>query len=404
MPNAGLSELAGQAAVPRTELSVESCGPDRWPEIRATWAALAEASPHTSFFLTAEWLDCWLEQFGQGANLEFLSFRAGAETVGICLLHTKTVRRHFLPLSRIYLNATGEGEGNACMEFNNLLCLAGWELPVAIRLAAHLRCRKWDELALNGFAEGPSLQALLQAFAGYKLIRAPRPSYYVDLAAIRASGTSYEDSLGRKTRKNLRRYYRECAKSGELTTRAAGSVEEALQLLDELRVLHQAHWQAKGQPGAFASQRFTAFHRALIRRTFPLGQSQVVRVSAGDVIGLEYLFVYRRKVYYYQAGVRHDPNQELSPGIVTSACAVNYCLAAGLKEFDFLASTSLYKKLLSTGSRSLDWAVLQQDNWKTRSLASLKSLKQRLSRAPRPPESGNPVPDESEAEGPSAAP
>jgi CelD/BcsL family acetyltransferase involved in cellulose biosynthesis len=361
------------------QLSVDIYPAARWSDVRPAWATLAEASPYSSFFLLPEWVDCWLANCAEGLSVQVLVFRDESQPVGACLVTGKNVRLGGIPVRRIYLNAAGEDElDDTCIEYNNLLCLAGWEGPVARALASHLAAEKWDELVLNGFCDGPPLEAILAAFPECETAQNARPSYYVDLDAIRDSGSAYEDLLGQPTRKHLRQNYRHYAKLGELKTQTASSEEEALSMLDELAALHQDSWTRRGQPGAFSSATFNGFHRDLIRATFGQGGTQLFRISAGEVVGLIYAFVYRRKVYFYQSGLRYTDDKRLSPGQVANACAINRCLEAGWAEYDFLAGDTPYKKSLGTKLRSLTWVCLRRPHWKLRGIEVLRQIKAKL--------------------------
>jgi CelD/BcsL family acetyltransferase involved in cellulose biosynthesis len=358
------------------KLSLQVCPPDRWPELRADWAAVAEASPYTSFFLLPEWTEAWLATCTAGLNVRILLFRHGEQPVGACLAVRKTVRRGGIPVRRVYLNTAGEDErDDTCIEFNNLLCLEGWEEAVARGLAEDLDREKWDELMLNGFSAGPPLDALRAALSQCEASQEICPSHYVDLDAIRDSATSYEESLGPTTRKHLRQNYRHYAKLGDLQTGRAATLDEALSMLDELAALHQESWQRRGRPGAFASSSFTAFHRTLIRKTFASGGTQLFRVTAGEVVGLIYAFVYRRKVYFYQSGLRYSDDKRLSPGQVVNASVINACLEAGWSEYDFLAGDAPYKKSLGPCARDLTWVVLRRPGWKLRTIDLLRGIK-----------------------------
>jgi CelD/BcsL family acetyltransferase involved in cellulose biosynthesis len=123
-----------------------------------------------------------------------------------------------------------------------------------------------------------------------------------------------------------------------------------------------------------------------VRRTFPSGGTQLLRISAGEVVGVIYSFIRRGKVYFYQSGLRYTDDKRLSPGMVANAGAINHFLAAGCREYDFLAGNAQYKKSLSTHSRELDWLVLQRPGWKLRTIALLRKLKMkaRQLRAARP--------------------
>jgi len=339
-----------------------------WTAVSGTWRELAARAPDVSFFLTADWADAWMEAFAGTLKPDILLFRCGPEVVGACLLVRRRVWAGPIPLTRVYLNMSGEDdEEDTTIEYNDVLCLEERREAVAARLAAHLAALRWDEFSARGLSGGAEA-AMRQwpCFASARASRIERSSHYVDLAAARQGSPVFDEAIGPRSRKNVRRYINLYRSSGEVRTEAAGDAGRALAMLDELIALHQSTWARRGHPGAFASPRIVGLHRGLIRRTFASGAIQVLRVTAGDaVVGIAYNFVFRGKVYAYQQGLRYEEDRRLHPGFVTTAGAVQYCMDRGLDEYDHLAGHHIDKKAISTGSRPLVWA-----SWRRRSLAT----------------------------------
>ncbi len=361
-------------------LSLEAWPASEWPALEPVWSELARESPYGSFFLTAEWTGVWLAVWGRHLNPQILVFRADGVPVAICLLVQKTEYRGPFAIRRIYLNTSGEDAAeSAYIEFNNLLCRAGWEQPVGAALAAHIAALPWDEVALNGFCDGVPLEALMRGLDGTRRVVQALSSPYVDLRELRENGWEFVESLGSTTRKHLRQNLRHYVKrGGKLTTVGAppGGQDVAGEIFDELIRLHQRAWTNRGEPGVFSAPRFVEFHRELIRSLLPLGYVQLLRVSAGEeTVGVVYNFVYRGKVCFYQSGFNYADDKRLSPGTVTLACAIEHCVQEGWNEYDFLAGESQYKKVLATKSRQLHWIVLQRPTLKLRGLQALKSLR-----------------------------
>lgn len=355
-----------------------------WPQLETGWTELAVGSPHTSFFLTPDWIDSWLAAFGAALQPRFVVFNdaASATTVGMCLLASRTERRGPFAVRRLYLNTGGEDPADeTVIEYNALLCREGWESEIAAALRKHLDRTAWDEFAANGMMEGPSIKALTSAaFPDRPASPTKVQSHYVDLARLGPSVDTYLARLSRNTREQIRRSWRIYGEQGPLAVEAAADLPEALAMLDELAQLHQDSWTARGKPGAFASKRFTAFHRDLIRRVFPKGGVQLLRIRAGSaVIGLLYNFVHARRVYSYQSGLRFSDDNRLKPGLVAHVAAIRYCREAGLLEYDFLAGEDRYKHSLSTDARMLTWLVFERSTLKMRAIRLLRGLKRGIS-------------------------
>ncbi len=375
------------AAAITSELRTRTYAASAWPEVAPVWAELERQCPRASFFLSEVWVETWLETFGAGLDLSILVFEAAGRAVGACLLVSTKRRSALLPVRRISLNASGEADSETTyIEFNDLLCREGYEVAIAEALAGHLSRRPWDEITLDGFCQGPAYDALKGVLRGLHPEENWKPSYFVDLAAIRKKGTAYEMALSGSIRRKLRERTRYQAEAGPLRLERARDVPAALAMLDNLAELNQRRWGSQGSASAFASPRFLAFHHSLIRKCFSAGAIQLLRVKAGEqTVGVLYNFVYRGKVYFYQCGFRYTDDRRLSPGRVTLAMAVQYSLDAGLEDFDFMAGEASHKKELSTGVRNLVWAEFRKRSLKLVVLNRLRQVKRRMAaKASRP--------------------
>jgi len=356
-----------------------------WSRWSPAWSQLHAAAAEPSFFLTADWVETWLEVFGTALQPRILVFSEGdsqaSDLVGICLLSFQTVWAGPIRLRRAYLNTSGEAEEHeVCSEDNALLCRPGSEDAVALALAAHLETQGWDELVLNAMCSSPSLDALLRVPLGrHSLTRTEVPSYFVDLRAIGAQADGYLQTLSRNTREQVRRSRRTLEESGRIEVRPALTLARSREALDALVGLHTASWNARGKPGVFVSPLFRDFHERLIRRSLPSGQVQLLEVVSGEAtLGVLYNFAYGGASLFYQSGLRLDPDKRVKIGLVAHAAAVEHCRAAGLARYEFLAGDDQYKKSLATASRPMTWLVLQKRTAKLETLNQLRKVKRAL--------------------------
>jgi CelD/BcsL family acetyltransferase involved in cellulose biosynthesis len=189
------------------------------------------------------------------------------------------------------------------------------------------------------------------------------PSYRVDLAALRGSGSAYVPTLGRNLRHNLQhmqRTYEEV--HGPLRVDVADETGTALEWLEELRLLHERRWRTRGQEGAFTSAFFLQFHRELVRRHNADGLVQLIRVSAGSLV-FAYLYnlFWRGTTYFYNCGLNYGAVPRYgSPGSLGLSACIQHCLEAGHQAFDFLAGSQDYKRRLATGKRTLEWVDVRR--------------------------------------------
>jgi CelD/BcsL family acetyltransferase involved in cellulose biosynthesis len=317
------------------------------PRVEATWRRL-EAGARPSYFLTWGWIENWLACVPRTDRPQLaIVSRDGAAIAAFFIGRRRGLRHGVLPTRAIYLNATGVPRfDELCIEHNQVL-----GEPISIDALIELLPRDWDELFLPGIAP---------ALAGSSRVRVEKEvaAPYVDLARVRASTGGYVALLGSSTRAQVRRARRV---AGPLTVEVAAELDQALAIYDELVALHQASWQARGEPGAFADPWFDAFHRRLIARRFAHGEIQLVRVRAGGVtLGCLYNLVANGRVLFYQSGLARFDDPHLKPGFLCHAAAIEHCAAAGLAIYDLLGGDARYKQQLATDEARLAWICVQQ--------------------------------------------
>ncbi|MCZ2154301.1 MAG: GNAT family N-acetyltransferase [Bryobacterales bacterium] len=350
----------------------------QWSDIASVWEQVHSRCPSASFFLSREWVDCWLSVFGSDLNPEILVFTHEGETVGCCLLVWRVEWVRGIPLRRVYLNCAGEDAADStCLEYNALLALQEHEESVASALAAHLRARRWDELILHGVIQQKAVQ-LLKSELGQAETN-ERPAHYVAFAPIREGSGDYLAAISAKARKRIgqtRRTFEE--DGGACEVHFAESVEEALEMLSQLAALHQERWQARGSDGCFSSKKFTLFHTRMIEKHFE--RVMLVRVQAGaKIVGLLYCFFYNGWVHYYQSGFCYTLDKRRSPGLLTVSSAISACLEKPeVTWFDFMAGDSLYKRSLGTETRYLEWVTVRRNTPMTALFRILRALKRVL--------------------------
>jgi CelD/BcsL family acetyltransferase involved in cellulose biosynthesis len=170
---------------------------------------------------------------------------------------------------------------------------------------------------------------------------------------------------------------------GAIRVEVAHNLAKAMEFFDEMCALHQSTWKGRGEPGAFASPRTVAFHRALIRRAFGRGAIQMLRLKAGEqTVGILYNFVQDGKVSFYQSGFNYMQHKHLKPGLVTHAYAIQACLALGFDEYDFLAGDAQYKRSLAKNCRQLAWVIFARPSRKLALIEFLRAIKRWMREAP----------------------
>jgi hypothetical protein len=279
-----------------------------------------------------------------------LSARQGNRTVALSLFNKAG--------DALHLGESGDRARDAIyIEHNGFLIARDQPPDLRDRLIHHLR-RDADaikaqtgttRMRLSGI-DAPTLFALTRA----GVIRgAPRvdPAWFADLSP------GFMRRRSANTRQMIRQSLRYYDAFGPLTLTRAETTAEAISLLSELIPLHQAHWTARGKPGAFADPFMERFHRALIQTGMPRHEIDLIRVSTpGKPIGVLYNFRHKGRVLSYQSGFHHDDtDRRQRPGIVSHVAAIEAGAAAGDHIYDFLAGDADYKRSLSDSYRIMAW-------------------------------------------------
>lgn len=336
------------------------------------WRAM-ERCCDASFFQSWTWVGCLAQERYRDAVL--LCVQQDGQDRALALFGQ---RRSRLAPNTLWLNETGDARFDAMfVEHNGVLCARGHEALREASLVALLGgegCvagtampvprfyRRGLRLVLSGVNSEMCEIAARIARSHRTVLRVLRtePAPYVDFSLLDAGPDGFVDHLSPGTRYQLRRSTRRYAELGPVAIRRAQSVEEAHAMLDELAVLHQATWTARGQPGAFANPRFRQFHLALIARGMPRDEIDLLRITAGDrLIGCLYNFRYNGRVMTYQSGFDYrTTHAHQKPGLTTHHLAIEMYRASGQHSYDFLAGEDRYKTSLANAAHTMHWIDL----------------------------------------------
>ena len=354
-------------------------------DLAETWRAL-ETRADISFFLTWDWMGRWLAEI-EGPTY-VLACRQGGRIVALALLRRVAYRRHrVLPVAALLLHQVGDhGIDIITVEYNGFLAdravadavthagLAFLQRPEA---EAALGGR-WDEMHFGGVTG--DFETLVGDTGLMPWLISRKPSWAVDLDAVRQSGRSYLDMIGTSTRYQIRRSLRLYEKRGPLTARRATTQDEIDQFYREMQDLHQRYWISRGAPGSYAYPFYERFHHALLRDCVPKGTVELVRVAAGpSVIGYVYNFICRGWVCAYHTGFAYETDPKLKPGLVSHYLCIEQHLREGARLYDFMAGDNRYKANLGTPGPELLHLVLQRPVAKLRAEQALRRLKTAVS-------------------------
>jgi CelD/BcsL family acetyltransferase involved in cellulose biosynthesis len=355
---------------PSLSLRVEPWTDSIWTQ----WRDLERRVANVPLAASSHWTAAWLHQYADVINARVIVAEAAGRVCGLALLvHSREQRVGPLRLSTCHIGTAGEpASDSVCVEYNGLLVEEAYRAAFASKLMEHSGSSRCDEIRLDGFDEESSRE-LLQGLPDATINS--RTSRYFDLDAARQRGASVLESLGGSTRSSLRRALK---KTGEIEVTQAANLDEADDILGELIELHQARWQSAGQPGAFASRRFSAFQRELVTRLLPEERVVFLRVRSRTLtVGCLMLLVDRGRLLDYLSGFASFEVTP-SPGIVTHYLAMERALAQGYRAYDFLVGDKRHKENLADSSQNLVWAECRRPSLKNCTIAGLRAAKRRF--------------------------
>jgi hypothetical protein len=361
------------------------------------WSSLSAEST-SGFYLSWPWIRAWLSCLPAHITPRLLTIRTDDRIVGLAVLTKSQVRRHLFFTSRTWALHTTAIPDLDCVfiEHNGLLShdadkTDAWRAWASAFADLH---KDWDEIRLAGVS--PQVLDVWRR-GGYRLQEDMQlVSRYVDLNEVRQSGVDYVSGLGKNTRARIR-YTRRIFedKYGPIQLTFPVDIDQALSFYEELKALHQQTWIDRGEKGSFANPFFDSFHQLLIRDGFATGCIQLLHVTAGSrTLGVLYNLVHGGEVNMYQSGFDYSvidaPNKQ-SPGLLTHALAIQYCLDRGYRRYDFLAGDNQYKRVLANRAEKMWWGRVQRNRLRFRLEDSARALWHRWRRLTPRPHAESPV-------------
>ncbi|HSU07187.1 MAG TPA: GNAT family N-acetyltransferase [Acetobacteraceae bacterium] len=324
-----------------------------------------------SFFLSWDWMAAWIAELGHCPPV--LVGESGGALVLLGLVEPRL--RHEAGVIRVHglsLHTTGDRTRDCiAIEYNGFLVDRAWtgraerEAVAYLLRRAVVGGRRRDELHIVGM-----LEHQVAAFSPPgMLVQMPyrKPSWRVDLNAVRDAGKTYLDSLNANTRQQIRRSMRLYDEQGELKAERATDIPTALAWLDGLKQLHQVQWQARGKPGGFAFPFFESFQRRLITACIPGGSVELVRITRGEQpIGYLYNLIRNGHVLAFVSGFLYEADKRLKPGLVCHALAIERHLREAASIYDFLAGDTRYKSNLGAPGPYFVYLLVQRPTATTR--------------------------------------
>jgi len=327
--------------------------------LECVWNPLLESSSSRALSLTWEWQSTWWQVFGNGGReLNILIATQNSQIVGVAPLLRRTAPHYGLPFTRLEFIGAGEDEADEiCSEYLDFIIKQGLETEVVSAFLAYLYevDTSWDEISLDAVhSESVNLKAIEESRP-----RNATPHQIVSIAkgafiTLPASYQEYFSRLGSNMRRDIRRDRRNV----ELESAELRIVESEQDFESNFRILidlHEARWRPLGQPGAFASEKFTRFHHLLASRILNKGWIKLfILFVAGKPIAGLMVFAFDNKLLIYQSGLAESHSPALHPGTLIRDMSIEWAIRNGFSEWDmFRSRPGSYKIRWSSHTRDI---------------------------------------------------
>jgi CelD/BcsL family acetyltransferase involved in cellulose biosynthesis len=332
-----------------------------WDEIvpyAESWDRLARGVPFRSW----AWLSSWWRHYGPQSP-------ADAAT-RLMVLGVLDASGRLAGIAPWYLNRSAAkgwvlrwlGSGEVCSDYASILSMPEDADRVSESIAAYLtgeHCAPgarhcWDLLEIDGVdALDSAVTRLLRQLGERGCSQHENSPQSAWRLALPKTWEEYLAMLSKGHRKKLRRADRDLFQTGRAVLHAVEDCRQLEPALQTLIDLHQRRRQMLGEPGCFASPRYTAFHREITQRLLSLGHLQLLVLNLdGRAVAAEYHMYNQGVTYVYQAGI--DPQRlDMEPGNLITAAAVRRAIEQGGRAVDFLRGDEPYKAHFRATARPL---------------------------------------------------
>ncbi|MDR3687323.1 MAG: GNAT family N-acetyltransferase [Coriobacteriia bacterium] len=319
----------------------------RFMQLRDDWDAFGASAIHT-VFLTFDWLSTWLEELAPLVELHVLTAWDGDRLVAA------------LPLCADPAQDRGRRwtfMGVGTLTPNHLDIIAepdGLDTALAHFAARLLEERaNWDVLEFDKIpADSSTVDALQNAFAEAGLTTSCSVSAVCPYCDLPSTAEEYAAQRKKRIRKQIRgaeRWLDE--KPGARRLTVADSVDAALAAEAALVRFHQARWEGKGYPGAFADPRVIRFHERMVAAAQSAGYLRMYTLRDEDeVVAVSYNYRMGATVQGYLSSFDYRYAED-SPGLTLRVGVMNASILDGATRFDFLEGTESYKASWCSGQR-----------------------------------------------------
>jgi len=320
-------------------------------DLELPWRNLWERSDPPPPMLQYDWIrEWWRLHAGEGQFL-IVEVLEGGRIVGLAPLYLRGREPSLTGWLRT-VRFLGEGEPEpqeVYSSHNGWLCGPSSRAAVshAVAQALQRQAPVWDRVLLRNI--GPDLQA------AHELQRRLAPYAgtigCTESASYQAAVMPLPDYIGRlerrSHRKELRKVDRRGAAAGTVLVRAS-TAPEALEMFEQLVVMHQQQWRQRGFAGACNSESFLQFHRRLIGADRNCDRTWLFGLRLDDEwLAIDYHLRAGKRLYAYLAGIDPGRGRALSAGKLILLRVIERAAQEGIELLDLLGGSDEYKRRLA---------------------------------------------------------
>ncbi|QDU87443.1 hypothetical protein Pla175_08050 [Pirellulimonas nuda] len=299
------------------------------------WNALAAGDPLNSH----HWLGVWARHYSDSAPYVLTVHDQAGELVGLAPWRKSRSLREGAAIRWL-------GDGEVCSDHTTILAAPGQEKEVVEAIARFLLADSgaWDCLCLeNTDADNLRVLRLIERLRDGGCGGVTLPASGSWTLELPATWEEFFAMQSRSHRGQLRRAERNVLSSDRCEARVVrteADLEEAWPVLIDL---HQQRWEAEGEPGCFASARFTAFHHEATRRLLGAGMLHMQMILLdGRPAAIDYNLQAADTIHGYQGGLALEFLPD-SPGRLMRVFSTRRAVEAGFKHFDMMRGDESYK-------------------------------------------------------------
>ena len=345
---------------------------DEIPALEPDWNRLSESASSPNVFATCGWFQAWNRHFTQedpsGRRPNVLVIKKGTAIAGISPLILRKVSRFGVGARKL------EFVGSEA-DYNDLVLgddSAGQGEAIVQFLAQSQD--QWDLVDLRDVRDtGNNIPALTDALSRsgltYRVVPEEERCPYLAIDAPWSEMLTRRSPSSRHVFRNqqsrLNRMYQE-----GLRVRIIENPLDEPGLLERLMAL-EFQKQVGGKASPPVIGKYPEVFQSLFDRLGPRGWLYIALMELGDR-PLAWRFGFRcgKKLWGYLTAYDHSFSH-LSPGTMLIPAVVDYGLAHGCDEYDFLRGEESYKTRWSTGVHQSYWLRIWSKNWISRAHALL---------------------------------